>query len=183
MLPQDRTPEQAYKELKEVADKLLTRALAFSPRAGAEDGPGALALPGLLAALRSAADDLASIKIDHERAMGDADDEDAEWNNAKLIVLLKKMGLTAVERDAVRGVYPAGWHLATPSTGNQLAVSPLPFLEGLKQLGLTQTQREEVMRTYHGESIHAARVEASYYVNPQFAALAALPTKHVRSAA
>ncbi|MDQ1817783.1 hypothetical protein RBA41_31230 [Massilia sp. CCM 9210] len=66
MAPMNRTPDQAYRELKTSADKLLVAALAFSPKPSMEDGPGALALPGLLAALRSAADDLAAVKRDHE---------------------------------------------------------------------------------------------------------------------
>lgn len=68
MAPNNRTPDEAYRELKKSADKLLAAALAFSPRAGMEDGPGALALPGLLAALRSAADDMAAVKSDHEKS-------------------------------------------------------------------------------------------------------------------
>lgn len=66
MAPMNRTPGEAYRKLKTSADKLLVAALAFSPKLGMEHGPGTLALPGLLAALRSAADDLAAVKRDHE---------------------------------------------------------------------------------------------------------------------
>lgn len=66
MAPNNRSPEEAYRELKTSADKLLAAALALSPKRGIEDGPGALALPGLLAALRYAANDLAAVKHDHE---------------------------------------------------------------------------------------------------------------------
>lgn len=60
-----RTPDQAYAEYKKVADKLLAAAQALSPSKDAPDGPGVLALPGLLAKLRAAADDLAAVQADH----------------------------------------------------------------------------------------------------------------------
>jgi hypothetical protein len=69
MAPNNRAPGEAYRELETSAYKLLAAALAFSPKPGMEDGPGALALPSLLAALRSAADDLAAVKSDHEKSV------------------------------------------------------------------------------------------------------------------
>lgn len=60
-----RTTEQAYAEYKKAADKLLAAAQALSPSKDAPDGPGVLALPGLLAKLRAAADDMAAVKLDH----------------------------------------------------------------------------------------------------------------------
>lgn len=67
-IPKDRTAEQAYIELRKSTDVLLARALAFSPSPSAEDGPGLLMLPGLLNALRNAAEDVAAVKLDHEQS-------------------------------------------------------------------------------------------------------------------
>jgi hypothetical protein len=63
----ERTTEQAYAEYQKSADKLLAAALALSPTPAAPDGPGVLAMAGLLARLRAAADDLAAVQVDHAR--------------------------------------------------------------------------------------------------------------------
>jgi hypothetical protein len=57
--------DRAYSELKQVSDKLLAAAEALSPKPGAGDGPGVLALPGLLAKLRAAAEDVAAVNAQH----------------------------------------------------------------------------------------------------------------------
>lgn len=55
-----------YDEYKKSADKLLAAAQALSQTKARPDGPGVLALPGLLAKLQAAADDLAAVKAEHE---------------------------------------------------------------------------------------------------------------------
>lgn len=55
-----------YDDYKKSADKLLAAALALSQTKAQPDGPGVLELPGLLAKLRAAAEDLAAVKAAHE---------------------------------------------------------------------------------------------------------------------
>jgi hypothetical protein len=64
----ERTTEQAYAEYQKSADKLLAAALALSPTPAAPDGPGVLAMAGLLARLRAAADDLAAVQVDTQES-------------------------------------------------------------------------------------------------------------------
>jgi hypothetical protein len=56
----------AYNEYKKSADKLLAAAQALAQTRERPDGPGVLELPGLLAKLQAAAEDLASVKAVHE---------------------------------------------------------------------------------------------------------------------
>ena len=75
-----------------------------------------------------------------------------------------RLGLIQAERNAICEVYPAGWRNQSPTH----SIDRLVFVDGLRLLGLTQTQREAVMREFNTNGAFAARLEAGKYLNKSF---------------